>query len=217
MIASLLLLFAACISETLHYDLNFAGISAGESTLSINMDKDLVLNSKTKTNKTFSKLLRFEESIILTLDSIDFSTKKIQKRTRQGREKKSFLSIIDYNVAVDTSTAVSKNKTLKIKGKAYHPFGVVYFIRNQEIALNSSYNFKTYDNDRVRNLSVIAKRIENINVSIGEYSCFVLEPKDKLSKGSIRIWLDRVSKIPVQIEMKNKIGTLKMMLKKISP
>ena len=65
--------------------------------------------------------------------------------------------------------------------------------------------------------TIYDEQIENINVSIGEYSCFVLEPKDKLSKGSIRIWLDRVSKIPVQIEMKNKIGTLKMMLKKISP
>ncbi len=216
MIISLLILFASCVSETLHYDLNFSGIPAGESTLSISMNEDVIFKSKTKTNKAFSKLIKFEENIILTLDSIDFSTKKIQKRTRQGRDKKSFQAIIDYNAVVDTSTAVSKNKTMKIKGKVYNPFGIVYFIRNQKIELNNSYNFKTYDNDRVRNLSVIANRIENIKVSNGEYSCFVLEPKDKLSKGSIRIWLDQITKIPIQIEMKNKIGTLKMMLKEIS-
>ena len=217
MIISIIIFITFCMSETLLYDLNFAGIPAGESSLSMSLNEDIILNSKTKTNKTFSKLLKFQESIILTLDSTDFSTKKIQKKTRQGKDRKSFQAVINYDAAIDTSIAVSKNKTMKIKGKVYNPFGVVYFIRNQKIKLNSSYNFKTYDNDKERNLPVIANRMENIKVSSGEYNCFVIEPKEKLSKGSIRIWFDQITQIPVQIEMKNKIGTLKMMLKKISP
>ena len=217
MIISIIIFITSCMSETLLYDLNFAGIPAGESTLSMSLNNDIILNSKTKTNKAFSKLLKFEENIILTLDSTDFSTKKIQKKTRQGKDRKSFQAVINYDAAIDTSIAVSKNKTMKIKGKVYNPFGVVYFIRNQKIKLNSSYDFKTYDNDKERNLSVIANRMENIKVSSGEYNCFVIEPKEKLAKGSIRIWFDQITQIPVQIEMKNKIGTLKMMLKKISP
>ena len=217
MIISIIIFITTCMSETLLYDLNFAGIPAGESTLSMSLNNDIILNSKTKTNKAFSKLLKFQENIILTLDSTDFSTKKIQKKTRQGKDRKSFQAVINYDAAIDTSIAISKNKTMKIKGKVYNPFGVVYFIRNQKIKLNSSYDFKTYDNDKERNLSVIANRMENIKVSNGEYNCFVIEPKEKLSKGSIRIWFDQITQIPVQIEMKNKIGTLKMMLKKISP
>ena len=60
MIISIIIFITSCMSETLLYDLNFAGIPAGESTLSMSLNNDIILNSKTKTNKAFSKLLKFQ-------------------------------------------------------------------------------------------------------------------------------------------------------------
>lgn len=216
----LLVLLSITYSETLKYELDFSGISAGESTLSlkrgeIGNNSVYNLTSITKTNKAFSKILKFTENITIALDTLDFSIKKIQKRTSQGKKRKSFKALVNYDTLTDTSIAVSNNKTIKIPGKVYNPFSIIYYLRKQSIEISDKFNFTTYDNDKKRNLTIIATRIETITVPHGKYSCIVIEPEGKLSKGSIRIWLDQITKIPIQIEIKNKVGTLKMSLKNI--
>ena len=217
-----ILFFTAMIfSETLKYDLEFSGVLAGESILSLKKeirgnDNIYNLTSTTTTNKVFSKILKFTENITIALDTFDFSIKKIQKRTHQGRKRKSFQAIIKYDASTDTSIAMSKNKKIKIAGKIYNPFAIIYYLRNQNIELSDTFNFTTYDNDKKRDLTIIAKRIEKVTVPYGEYTCIVIEPEGKLSKGSIRIWLDEITKIPIQLEIKNKVGTLKMSLKNIA-
>ena len=218
---TLLIFVSALLSETLKYNLEFSGISAGESILSLKKERigesDVYnLTSTTKTNKTFSKLLKFTENITIALDTFDYSIKKIQKKTSQGRKRKSFKAIVSYDALTDTSIAMSDNKTMKIEGKVYNPFSIIYYLRDQSIELYDKFNFTTYDNDKRRDLTIAATRIEDVIVPHGKYTCIVIEPEGKLSKGSIRIWLDETTKIPIQIEIKNKVGTLKMSLKNIN-
>ena len=218
----LLLMFTSIIlSETLKYDVDFSGVKAGESTLSFKKEKKgksvfYNLVSTTRTNKKFSKFVNFKEKISITLDTLDYSIKKIQKQTAQGKSRKSFRSVVRYDSKTDSTTASSSNKTLKIAGKVHNPFGIIYYLRNQDIKLSDVFRFTTYDNDKKRDLEIIARRIEAIRVPHGTYECIVIEPVGKLSKGAIRIWLDTITKIPIQIEVKNKVGTLKMMLKSIA-
>ena len=217
----LVVLLSLTYSEMLKYELEFSGITAGESTLSLKRDqigKNSVYNltSTTKTNKAFSKILKFTENITIALDPLDFSIKKVQKRTSQGKKRKSFQALVNYDSITDSSIAVSNNKTIKIPGKVYNPFSIIYYLREQSIEIFDKFSFTTYDNDKKRDLTIIATRIETIKVPHGKYECIVIEPEGKLSKGSIRIWLDQITKIPIQIEIKNKVGTLKMSLKKIT-
>lgn len=221
-LVTILIFISTIFSETLEYDLEFSGIPAGESILSLKkeiMGENNIYNltSTTTTNKVFSKILKFTENITIALDTFDFSIKKIQKRTYQGKKRKSFQAIVTYDAAKDTSMALSKNKKIKIAGKVYNPFAIIYYLRNQSIELSDAFNFTTYDNDKKRELTIIATRIEKVTVPHGEYTCIVIEPEGKLSKGSIRIWLDKTTKIPIQLEIKNKVGTLKMSLKNIAP
>tara|TARA_B110000116_G_C16504372_1_gene432718 strand:- start:20 stop:694 length:675 start_codon:yes stop_codon:yes gene_type:complete len=217
----LLIFLSVVLSETLKYDLEFSGIPAGESILSLkkeSVEENSIYNltSITKTNKVFSKIIKFTENITIALDTFDFSIKKIQKKTSQGRKRKSFKATINYDAFTDTSTAMSNNKIMKIEGKVYNPFSIIYYLRNQNIELSDAFNFTTYDNDKKKDVTIIATRIEDIKVPHGKYSCIVVEPHGKLSKGSIRIWLDQETKIPIQIEIKNRFGTLKMSLKNIN-
>jgi len=221
-LVTILIFISTIFSETLEYDLEFSGIPAGESILSLKkgiMGENNIYNltSTTTTNKVFSKILKFTENITIALDTFDFSIKKIQKRTYQGRKRKSFQAIVTYDATKDTSMALSKNKKIKIAGKVYNPFSIIYYLRNQSIELSDTFNFTTYDNDKKRELTIIATRIEKVTVPHGEYTCIVIEPEGNLSKGSIRIWLDKTTKIPIQLEIKNKVGTLKMSLKNITP
>ena len=217
----LLLMFTSIIlSETLKYDVDFSGVKAGESTLSFKKEmkgKNTFYNliSTTKTNKKFSKIVNFKEKISITLDTLDYSIKKIQKQTAQGKKRKSFKSVVRYNSKTDSTTASSNNKTLQIAGKVHSPFSIVYYLRNQNIKISDVFSFTTYDNDKKRDIKITATRIEKIRVPHGTYECIVVEPIGKLSKGAIRVWLDTITKIPVQIEVKNKVGTLRMMLKNV--
>ena len=217
----LLLMFTSIIlSETLKYEVDFSGVKAGESTLSFKKEKKgksayYNLISKTRTNKKFSKIVNFKENISITLDTLDYSIKKIQKQISQGKKRKSFKAVVNYNSKTDSTTASSNNKTLQIEGKVHSPFGIVYYLRNQNIKISDVFSFTTYDNDKKRDINITATRIEKIRVPHGTYDCIVVEPIGKLSKGAIRVWLDTITKIPIQIEVKNKVGTLRMMLKNV--
>ena len=222
-----LILLYICIligfeNETLSYDLNFMGMNAGESILSIK--KSVVgessvyhLTSTTKTNSFLDKIYKIRDQINVILDASDFSIQRVEKKMNEGGRKKLFKSIINYN----DSTAVSNNKILKIPGKVLDPFGSIYYLRNKNINVGDIFEFNTYDNDKIKNITVIAKKIEQVETSIGKYECIIIEPyiKNKISlnkKGQMKIWLtNNVKKIPVKIENITSAGTMTMILKDI--
>ena len=222
-----LILLYICIligfeNETLSYDLNFMGMNAGESILSIK--KSVVgessvyhLTSTTKTNSFLDKIYKIRDQINVILDASDFSIQRVEKKMNEGGRKKLFKSIINYN----DSTAVSNNKILKIPGKVLDPFGSIYYLRNKNINVGDIFEFNTYDNDKIKNIKVIAKKIEQVETSIGKYECIIIEPyiKNKISlnkKGQMKIWLtNNVKKIPVKIENITSAGTMTMILKDI--
>ena len=217
-ILSLLLFYSFLIgldNETLIYNLKFLDKDAGESTLSIKNDKKnnvYSLISSTKTNKLFDKLYKIRSQINITLDPLDFSILKIEKKEIERKKRKLFRSIIDY----DKMLAISNEKTIRIPKKVYNPFGLIYYLRDKNIALLDTFSFKTYDNDKLKDIKIIAKTIETIKVPFGEFECILAEPEGKLLKGSMRIWFTNdAQKIPIKIERTTKNGVLKMLLKNI--
>ena len=209
-------------NETLIYNLNFMGIKAGESTLSIKKDtiagtEVYHLTSTTRTNSLLDRIYKIRDKINVILDTADLSIKKMEKKMNEGGKKKFFKSIINY----DSLLAISNNKTISIPGKVLDPFGSIYYLRKKNINISDIFEFNTYDNDKVKKVSVVAKKIETVSTDAGDYKCIVIEPYSKerkllRNKGSMKVWLtNNIKKIPVKIENQTSAGKMIMTLKAI--
>ena len=204
------------IDEGLLYDLNFRGYNAGESMLSIKKDKsNYYLTSIIKTNKFLDRFYKIRDRVDVILNDEDFSIIKVEKKLNQGGKKTNFTSIIDQ----ENLTASSNNKTISIPGRVFDPLGAIYYLRNQNIVVGDTFELTTYDNDKLKNLFIVAKDIETVSTSIGNFECIVLTPQSKdgkllKNKGSMTIWLSNdEKKIPIKIENRTNIGKMIMKLK----
>ena len=208
------------LDEGLLYDLNFRGYNAGESMLSIKKDStdiesNYYLTSIIKTNKFLDRFYKIQDRVDVILDDEDFSILKVVKKLNQGGKKTNFTSIIDQ----ENLTASSNNKTISIPGRVFDPLGAIYYLRNQNIAVGDTFELTTYDNDKLKNLFIVAKDIETVSTSIGNFECIVLTPQSKdgkllKNKGSMTIWLSNdEKKIPIKIENRTNIGKMIMKLK----
>ena len=208
--------------ETLVYNLKFMGINAGESTLSIKKDtisetEVYHLISTTRTNSILDRIYKIRDKINIILDAADLSIRRIEKKMNEGGKKKFFKSIINY----DSLQAISNNKTISIPGKVLDPFGSIYYLRKKEINISDVFEFDTYDNDKIKKVSVVAKKMETVSTDAGNYECIVIEPYSKegnllKNKGSMKVWLtNNIKKIPVKIENQTSAGKMIMTLKAI--
>ena len=187
------------IDEGLLYDLNFRGYNAGESMLSIKKDSidiesNYYLTSIIKTNKFLDRFYKIRDRVDVILNDEDFSIIKVEK-LNQGGKKTNFTSIIDQ----ENLTASSNNKTISIPGRVFDPLGAIYYLRNQNIVVGDTFELTTYDNDKLKNLFIVAKDIETVSTSIGNFECIVLTPQSKdgkllKNKGSMTIWLSNDEK-----------------------
>ena len=208
--------------ETLIYSLKFMGINAGESILSIKKDtisetEVYHLISTTRTNSILDRIYKIRDKINIILDAADLSIRRIEKKMNEGGKKKFFKSIINY----DSLQAISNNKTISIPGKVLDPFGSIYYLRKKEINISDVFEFDTYDNDKIKKVSVVAKKMETVSTDAGNYECIVIEPYSKegnllKNKGSMKVWLtNNIKKIPVKIENQTSAGKMIMTLKAI--
>ena len=214
--------FIFTLNETLIYDLNFRGFNAGESILSIKLDtttKDYNyhLTSIVKTNNFLDKIYKIRDRIDVLLNNKDYSIIKVLKKLNQGGKKTNFKSIINY----DELTASSNNKTITLPGKVLDPLGAIYYLRSHNIKIGDKFEFQTYDNDKLKDLIIVAKKKEMITTPMGVFECIVLFPEPKngnllKNKGAMKLWLTNdEKKIPVKIENSTNIGKMIMKLKSI--
>ena len=209
-------------NETLFYDITFMGINAGEAILSIKKDtlnnsEIYHLNSITKTNWLVDNLYKIRDNVDILFNQADFSTIEVIKKINQNGKKKLFKSKINY----DSLNAISNNKKIKIPGIVFDPLSSIYYLRSQNIKISDTFEFTTYDNDKLKDVRVIAKTIEKISSPIGTYECIVIIPESKngkllRNKGSMKIWFSNdYLKIPIRIENITKNGKMTMLLKNI--
>ena len=215
--------FIFTIEETLIYDLNFRGFNAGESILSIKKDTTKIginyhLTSIVKTNKFLDRIYKIRDRIDVLLNDEDYSIVKVIKKLNQGGKKTNFNSIVNH----EKLTASSNNKTITIPGKVLDPLGAIYYLRDLDIKIGDTFEFTTYDNDKLRDIMIIAKNIETVYTDIGNFECIVLSPQSKdgkllKNKGTMKLWLSNdQQKFPIKIENRTNIGKMIMKLKNIN-
>ena len=208
--------------EKLIYDIDFRIFSAGEATFEIQTEKYnnqevYKIISKTKSNKFLDKFYKIRDNVEIWIDKKNFSLLKVNKKIREGTYKRNFSAIIDNQ----ESLAFFNNKKIEIPDNVFDPLGAIYYYRTLNLKLHSHFNFFTFDEGNIKEISLKVTDIEYIKTPLGKFHCFVLKPFSKDGKelfknnGQMTIWISNdEKKIPLKIEQNTSIGKLILNLKK---
>ena len=212
------------IGERLIYNVSFTGITAGQASLEV--VNDTVVNNYHQLHIRFNARTTFPVSSIYTindqvdtwLDSKYLYTKKLTKNIREGNYKNDSYTIIDY----DQSIAITNGDTVIIDQFLRDSYSLFYFLRTIPLIIGETIDFTAFDGKIITPFQVITKTRETINTMAGTFPCLVVKPFREgttllKNKGDMMIWFsDDKIRLPIQIRIKLKYGSMLLKLKDIN-
>jgi len=212
------------IGERLTYNVSFTGITAGHASLEV--VNDTVVNNYHQLHIRFNARTTFPVSSIYTindqvdtwLDSKYLYTKKLTKNIREGNYKNDSYTIIDY----DQSIAITNGDTVIIDQFLRDSYSLFYFLRTIPLIIGETIDFTAFDGKKITPFQVITKTKETINTMAGTFPCLVVKPFREgttllKNKGDMMIWFsDDKIRLPIQIRIKLKYGSMLLKLKDIN-
>ena len=212
------------IGEKLTYNVSFTGITAGQASLEV--VNDTVVNNYHQLHIRFNARTTFPVSSIYTindqvdtwLDSKYLYTKKLTKNIREGNYKNDSYTIIDY----DQSIAITNGDTVIIDQFLRDSYSLFYFLRTIPLNIGETIDFTAFDGKKITPFQVITKTKETINTMAGTFPCLVVKPFRKgttllKNKGDMMIWFSNdKNRLPIQIRIKLKYGSMLLKLKDIN-
>ena len=225
--AIIILLFLSLIfskeKEQLFYTVYYNGINTGSARLEFTNDKinsnfaNIKFNLKSKKIIDFVYKLREETSLII--NKIDYSIKEIKKKSRQGRKKKQFTALFNY----DEKEGYINNKKIDVKKSIYDPISIIYHLRNEKMYINQNFTYNIISKNKIKPIEMKVLDEETLIQNNKEYDCFILGPNSLNKKGArlnniddIKIWINKENThLPIIIEKKAKYGIIKMELESV--
>ena len=212
------------IGERLTYNVSYTGITAGQASLEV--VNDTVVNNYHQLHIRFNARTTFPVSSIYTindqvdtwLDSKYLYTKKLTKNIREGNYKNDSYTIIDY----DQSIAITNGDTVIIDQFLRDSYSLFYFLRTIPLIIGEIIDFTAFDGKKITPFQVITKTKETINTMAGTFPCLVVKPFREgttllKNKGDMMIWFsDDKIRLPIQIRIKLKYGSMLLKLKDIN-
>jgi len=212
------------VGERLTYNVSFTGITAGQASLEV--VNDTVVNNYHQLHIRFNARTTFPVSSIYTindqvdtwLDSKYLYTKKLTKNIREGNYKNDSYTIIDY----DQSIAITNGDTVIIDQFLRDSYSLFYFLRTIPLIIGETIDFTAFDGKIITPFQVITKTKETINTMAGTFPCLVVKPFREgttllKNKGDMMIWFsDDKIRLPIQIRIKLKYGSMLLKLKDIN-
>ena len=213
---------AFAVPEKLLFDLTWAGLKAGTSTLETVNDKgrtkivstarsaDWVSLFYTVNDKVVS-FLRNEQ----TASSIGLP-ENYRIKLREGRHRRDKELVFDHaNGQVTFIDHLSgRKKTYKIDAKTLDPLAGFYHVRTLKLEVGKSVYVDVFDSKKLWNVEVQVLRRERVKTKLGEFETLVIKPLLKSEgifnrKGDVYIWLtDDNRRIPVKLESKIAVGSI---------
>ena len=212
------------IGERLTYDVSFTGITAGQASLEVvndtvlNNNHQLHIRFNARTTFPFSSIYTINDQVDTWLDSKYLYTKKLTKNIREGNYKNDSYTIIDY----DQSIAITNGDTVIIDQFLRDPYSLFYFLRTIPLIIDETIDFTAFDGKKITPFQVITKTKETINTMAGTFPCLVVKPFREgttllKNKGDMMIWFsDDKIRLPIQIKIKLKYGSMLLKLKDIN-
>jgi hypothetical protein len=212
------------IGEKLTYNVSFTGITAGQASLEVVNDTDannshqLHIRFIAKTTFPLSTIYAINDQIDTWLDSKYLYTKKLTKKIREGNYKKNSYTVIDY----DQSIAITNGDTVIINQFLYDSYSLFYYLRTIPLNIGETIDFTAFDGKKITPFQVITKTKETINTMAGTFPCLVVKPFREgttllKNKGDMMIWFSNdKNRLPIQIRIKLKYGSMLLKLKDIN-
>ena len=196
------------IGEYLEFKVSYAGIPAGTAVLQIpdtinyNGIKCFKVMSTTRSNAFVSMFYKVRDTVYSYIDYDGIFTHYFRKRLHEGRYR------------AEKQTSYDQRRHLAVTGKDTIPtysfvqdaFSSMYYIRTQDIALDSDIKIDTHTDKKNYPLKIVIHGKERIKVPAGEFDCIIVEPVMRTegifnAKGRIKIWLtDDRYKMPVKMQ-----------------
>ena len=212
------------IGERLIYNVSFTGITAGQASLEVVNDAEennyhqLHIRFNARTTFPVSSIYTINDQVDTWLDSKYLYTKKLTKNIREGNYKNDSYTIIDY----DQSIAITNGDTVIIDQFLRDSYSLFYFLRTIPLIIGETIDFTAFDGKIITPFQVITKTRETINTMAGTFPCLVVKPFREgttllKNKGDMMIWFsDDKIRLPIQIRIKLKYGSMLLKLKDIN-
>jgi len=212
------------IGERLTYNVSFTGITAGQASLEVVNDTvvnnyhQLHIRFNARTTFPVSSIYSINDQVDTWLDSKYLYTKKLTKNIREGNYKNDSYTIIDY----DQSIAITNGDTVIIDQFLRDSYSLFYFLRTIPLIIGETIDFTAFDGKIITPFQVITKTRETINTMAGTFPCLVVKPFREgttllKNKGDMMIWFsDDKIRLPIQIRIKLKYGSMLLKLKDIN-
>ena len=212
------------VGETLNYSVKFNFIPAGTAALKV-VSADTVNNIPSfhiqysaRTGSLADKLFKIRDQVDSWIDEKGLFIHHQVKTIRQGNYKKNSNTKLFYA----DSFAIVNNDSIPISGTVFDPYSLFYYLRTIPLILGETLNMITFDNGSFTDFQLRVEKRESLSGPAGTFKCLVINPfKDGKTllknEGDMTIWLsDDARRIPVQILVKLKYGTMKLKLKSFS-
>ena len=212
------------VGERLTYTLQFNVIKMGRGYLSVEANDTISsipsyhVKFQAKTSKFADNIYRVRDYIDIWLNTSELKTIKLVKQLNEGNYHKKYDTSIDYNKSI----AIVNTDTLKITGSVRDPYSLLYYFRTIPLEIGQILDFTALDNKKLTDFQVIIDGKETVKTPAGTFPCIIIKPfregKTLLKNdGDMKIWLsDDELRLPVQIQIKLKFGSMLLRLKTIN-
>jgi len=209
--------------EQLFYTVYYNDINTGSAFLEFSDDEINSNFSKIKFSLKSKKIIDFiyklREETSLIVNKIDYSIKEIKKKSKQGRKKRQFTALFNY----ENKEGYINNKKVNVKKFIYDPISIIYHLRNEKMFINKNFKYNIISKNKIKPIEMKVLGEETLIHNNKEYDCFILGPNNLKKKESrlsnvddIKIWINKdSSQPPLVIEKKAKYGIIKMKLENI--
>ncbi|MHB8882473.1 MAG: DUF3108 domain-containing protein [Thermodesulfovibrionales bacterium] len=210
------------VPETLHYDISWTGIKAGESVVSIKkVDDHVVITVTTRSAKWVSVFYKVDDVVESTLTAgndknILGQRLKYRLNLKEGRHRKDKEVIFDNqgSKALYIDYLADERKEFDLPSGVFDPLSSFYHLRGMQLEVGKSVYIRIFDSKKIYDAEVKVLRKERVAGPAGEIDSLVLKPLMKsegifYQKGDMLIWVtDDDKKIPVKMKVQVKIGSV---------
>ena len=212
------------VGEELEYTAQFEFIPAGKAFLRV-LTVDTVNGYPTfhvqflaKTGAVADRLYKIRDRVDIWIDQKGLFTHKQVKRIREGNYRKELEMVINYR----DSTAIVNNDTNTVDHPLRDPYSLFYYLRTTPLKAGQSFHYTTFENNKTTEFQLKVTGKEIVNTPASTFPSLVVRPFRRgkalfKNQGDVQIWFsDDKLRLPVQIQIKLKYGSLLLRLKKVT-
>lgn len=211
------------IGEKLVYNAKFNIIPSGDASLevigveTINGLETYHARFMARTSPTLDRLYKLRDQVDIWLDKTNLFTHQLKKNINEGNYHKKTLTTIHY----DALFAIINSDTVIITGPVRDPYSLIFYLRSIPLKVGELLEFTSFENKKSTPFKLAVTGKETVKTHAGSFKCIVVKPFNQgkallKNEGEMQIWFsDDEKRLPVQIQIKLKFGSMNLKLKEI--